>query len=88
MIGHVAMSRVSDVLDELLVTEFKVAPEALAPEATLEDLALDSLGLAELVDLLQTEFGVTLGDGELALRSTLGQAVEVLEAKVRGLGTA
>ena len=78
------MSRVSEVLDELLVTEFKVPPEALAATATLEDLALDSLGLAELIDLLQTEFGVTIGERELSLRSTLGQTVAVLEAKAPG----
>lgn len=78
------MSRVSDVLGQALVTDFGVAPEALDPAATLEDLALDSLELAELCDILGTGLGIRVEDRDLSLRTTLGQAVAVLEAKVDG----
>lgn len=49
-----------ETLRDLLVRNYKLAPEAVAPDATLETLGVDSLGLLELLFDIEDRFGIKM----------------------------
>jgi acyl carrier protein len=65
-------------VDVLSVDESKVVPEA----KFAEDLDADSLDLVELVMALEEEFDVSVPEEELEGVSTVGQAYELVTAKL------
>ncbi len=65
-------------VDVLSVDEAKVVPEA----KFAEDLDADSLDLVELVMALEEEFGVSVPEEELEGIGTVGQAYELVTAKL------
>lgn len=70
-------------LKELLVEELGLDGEKITMEARFEeDLEVDSLGVVELLMALEDEFGVRIPDEEAEEIETVGQAVELVEAKL------
>ena len=70
-------------LRELTVDVLDLRDEQVAPEARFaDDLGADSLDLVELVEALEEEFGVRIDDEELADISTVGEAHDLLVAKL------
>ena len=65
-------------VDVLSVDEAKVVPDA----RFAEDLDADSLDLVELVMALEEEFGVSVPEEELEGIATVGQAYELVTAKL------
>jgi acyl carrier protein len=67
-----------EALREVLVDRLKVEAEAVTPQANLfDDLGLDS------IDLMNAErFEIEVSDPELENVTTVGEAVEILGAKV------
>ena len=56
-------SEVIKIINESMVEEFELDPEAMVPDARLiEDLEMDSLDFVDLVIVLQNAFGVKLRD--------------------------
>ena len=56
-------SVVIKIINESMVEEFELDPEAMVPDARLiEDLEMDSLDFVDLVIVLQNAFGVKLRD--------------------------
>ena len=49
-----------DTLRQLLVDDYKLAPEAVAPETRLDALGVDSLGLLELLFSAEERFGIKI----------------------------
>lgn len=47
-----------EILQKLLVEDYKVAPDAAVPQATLESLGVDSLGLLEMMFSVEERFGI------------------------------
>jgi len=73
-------------LVELLVNELGLERAQITMEASFEeDLEVDSLGVVELLMALEDEFGVKIPDEEAEQISTVGEAVDLVEAKL-GLG--
>jgi acyl carrier protein len=70
---------------EQLVTEslekFGAEPEAIAREATFEELNIDSLDLAELSQIVESEFGVELTSSDVASVKTVGDAIDLIAAR-------
>jgi acyl carrier protein len=64
------------IVDLLGVDEDKVVPEA----RFREDLEADSLDLVELIMAFEDEFGGEISDEEAQKITTVGEAVEYLEA--------
>ena len=66
-----------------LADELEVDPDLIS-EATRfkEDLDADSLALYTLIQELEDSYGVTMPDEEAAQIKTVGQAVDVVLAKV------
>jgi len=70
-------------LTDLLVEELGLERDNITMEATFEeDLEVDSLGVVELLMALEDNFDVKIPDEEAEQITTVGQAVDVIMAKV------
>jgi acyl carrier protein len=68
---------------ELLVSELGLDAEKINPAARFEeDLEVDSLGVVELLMALEDEFDVTIPDEEAENLTTVGEAIELVAAKL------
>ena len=73
--------RVRKVLAEQLARE----PDEVTPQARFEeDLDADSLDLVEAVLALEEELGVEIPEEEMEGVKTVGQAVDLVEGKLKG----
>lgn len=72
-------------LNGLLVSELGLDASKISAGARFEeDLEVDSLGVVELLMALEDEFGVSIPDEEAENIGTVGQAVDLVEAKLKG----
>jgi acyl carrier protein len=70
-------------LTTLLVSELGLDEAKITPDAKFEtDLEVDSLGVVELLMAIEDEFGVTIPDEEAEGIGTVGQAIDVVAAKL------
>jgi acyl carrier protein len=78
-------SEVEAKLVDLLVDELGLDRDAITMTASFEeDLEVDSLGVVELLMALEDAFGVTIPDEEAESIVTVGEAVDVVMAKLAG----
>ncbi|MDP8959229.1 MAG: acyl carrier protein [Actinomycetota bacterium] len=70
-------------LEDLLVDELGLERDKISMEARFEeDLEVDSLGVVELLMALEDEFGVKIPDEEAEEIGTVGEAVDLVQAKL------
>ncbi|MGQ0849069.1 MAG: acyl carrier protein [Actinomycetota bacterium] len=70
-------------LREVLTSELGLDAEKISPEANFEtDLDVDSLGVVELLMAMEDEFGVKIPDDEAEHIHTVGEAINVVHAKL------
>lgn len=75
--------QVAERLQEVLVTELGLDADKINEGASFEeDLEVDSLGVVELLMALEDEFGVKIPDEEAESIHTVGQAVDLVHAKL------
>ena len=78
-------SEVQQRMTQLLVGELGLDESKINDDATFEeDLEVDSLGVVELLMALEDEFGVKIPDEEAEDIHTVGQAIDVVMAKLGG----
>ena len=78
-------SEVESKMTDLLVEELGLEREKINNAAKFEeDLEVDSLGVVELLMALEDTFGVRIPDEEAENIGTVGQAVDVVMAKLEG----
>ena len=53
----------------------------VTPEATLESLDIDSLDLAELSQIVEDEFGVSLKGADVSELKTVGDALDLIVSR-------
>lgn len=76
-------SQVQAKMRELLVEELGLDAAKITDEATFEeDLEVDSLGVVELLMALEDEFGVRIPDEEAEEITSVGEAVDLVLAKL------
>ncbi len=76
-------NEILEALREVLVDRLKVEAEAVTPQANLfDDLGLDSIDLMSAVMAIEERFEIEVSDAELENVTTVGEAVEILGAKV------
>ena len=77
------MPRRSSTLQEVAVEVLSVEPDAVTEDARFkEDLDADSLDLVELVMGLEERFDIAVPEDDLEGVTTVGQAVDLVLAKV------
>lgn len=78
-------AEISSRMNKLLVSELGLDESKIADDANFEeDLEVDSLGVVELLMALEDEFGVKIPDEEAESIHTVGQAVDLVQAKLAG----
>jgi len=76
-------SQVQAKMRDLLVEELGLDASKITDEATFEeDLEVDSLGVVELLMALEDEFGVRIPDEEAEDITSVGEAVDLVLAKL------
>jgi acyl carrier protein len=75
------MKAIKERITRVLCDNFKVQHESIGPGTTFADLRFDSLVIVELALVLDNEFGISLGDGELTDTMTVTDAAELVMVK-------
>ncbi|MDX1447982.1 MAG: acyl carrier protein [Acidimicrobiia bacterium] len=74
---------ISAKMKDLLVSELGLDESKISDDANFEeDLEVDSLGVVELLMALEDEFGVKIPDEDAENIHTVGQAVDLVHAKL------
>jgi acyl carrier protein len=70
-------------LTQVLVGELGLDEDKITEDANFEeDLEVDSLGVVELLMALEDEFGVKIPDEDAENIHTVGQAIDLVQAKL------
>lgn len=78
-------AEIASKLKGLLVSELGLEADKITDDASFEeDLEVDSLGVVELLMAMEDEFGVKIPDEEAEQIGTVGQAVDLVQAKLDG----
>ncbi|MDK1009614.1 MAG: acyl carrier protein [Actinomycetota bacterium] len=78
-------AEIESKLKELLVDELGLDGDKIKSDARFEeDLEVDSLGVVELLMALEDNFGVQIPDEEAESIGTVGEAVDLVVAKLGG----
>lgn len=76
-------SEIAAKLTQVLVDELGLDKDKITEDADFEqDLEVDSLGVVELLMALEDEFGVKIPDEEAENIHTVGQAIDLVYAKL------
>ena len=76
-------SQIQAKMRDLLVGELGLDADKITDEATFEeDLEVDSLGVVELLMALEDEFGVKIPDEEAENITAVGEAIDMVVAKL------
>lgn len=77
------MSEIAEKVKEIIVDKLSVDEADVKPEASFtNDLGADSLDTVELIMKLETEFNVSIPDGDAEKIATVGDAIAYIEAHV------
>jgi len=80
-----------ELLQSILIKEYKLSPVRLVPEATLTDLGIDSLDLVDLIFKIEDCFGLKIKDDVARPLVTLEDVAmyvdELLKARPAAGGT-
>ena len=76
----VTKEQISERVTEALV-ELGADRDQIKPEAEFEALELDSLDLVELAQIVEEEWGVEITAKDMETMKTVGQALDVVEAR-------
>jgi acyl carrier protein len=69
---------------EIIVDQLGVDEEDVTPDASfVDDLGADSLDIVELVMAFEEEFDIEIPDEDAEKITTVGEAVEYIESKIR-----
>ena len=78
-------NEVSSRLNGVLVSELGLDADKIKDDAHFEeDLDVDSLGVVELLMALEDEFDIKIPDEEAESIMTVGQAIDMVNAKLGG----
>ncbi|SEN90446.1 acyl carrier protein [Actinacidiphila rubida] len=71
-----------DCLIQMIVDKYGLDAAQLSPHTRFEDLEFDSLVMLELAVALELRLGIPVSDEELLSVESIGEAVDLLDAKV------
>jgi len=78
------MSNIEEKVKEIIAEQLGVKKEEIKPESSfVDDLGADSLDTVEIVMALEEEFGIEIPDEDAEKISTVGEAIQYIENKVK-----
>jgi acyl carrier protein len=77
-----------EILQDLLMKEYRLTREQLAPDALLATVGVDSLGLIELMFQIEDRFGISLPEEKPPLMVTVSDLVAYIDQIVAPHATA
>lgn len=77
MSATITVEQVEEVVRASLET-FGADPSKITMDATLKDIDIDSLDLAELAQIVEERFGVTLKSTDVKTIVTVGDAIDLI----------
>lgn len=76
---------IAEKVKEIIVSQLALNPEEVKEDASfLDDLGADSLDQVTFVMELEKEFGIEIPDEDSKNITTVGQAIQYIEGKVKG----
>ncbi|MDX2134423.1 MAG: acyl carrier protein [Saprospiraceae bacterium] len=79
------MATVADRVKKIIVEKLGVDETDVKPEANfIQDLGADSLDTVELIMEFEKEFDVSIPDEQAEKITTVGQAIDYLDAQING----
>lgn len=79
------MATVADRVKKIIVEKLGVEETDVKPEANfIQDLGADSLDTVELIMEFEKEFDVSIPDEQAEKITTVGQAIQYLDAQING----
>ena len=71
-----------DRIKELIIDRFDIEADKITPETNIiEDLGVDSLDVAELLLVIEDEFGVAVPEEKIVALKTVQDIVDFVESK-------
>lgn len=78
------MNNIEEKVKEIIAEQLGVKKEEIKPESSfVDDLGADSLDTVEIVMALEEEFGIEIPDEDAEKISTVGEAIQYIENKVK-----
>ncbi len=78
---------ITEIINGFLVEEFEVDGDTITSEANLKDtLGLDSLDYVDLVVMIESNFGVKLGEADFIGIATFQDFYNLIENKIKAKG--
>lgn len=75
--------KIVEIVNGFLVNEFEVDQEEIAPDANLkETLGLDSLDYIDMVVIIESNFGVKLGEADFKKMVTFDDFYNTIDNKI------
>lgn len=75
---------VIEIVNNFLVEEFEVEQEVISPQAPMKDtLGLDSLDYVDLVVIIESNFGVKLGEADFVSVKSFQDFYDMIENKIK-----
>lgn len=71
-----------DELLNLIAKEARRDRATLNRDATLKTLDIDSIDIVSVVFAIEDSYGITVGETEVTMNQTLGQVLDLAEAKI------
>lgn len=68
-----------DLLKKIMIEDLMLAEEGIRPEAEKEEAGFDSLALVELTMILSKRFGIEIRDDQLVNLGTVADIAEFIE---------
>lgn len=80
-------AEIIEIIKGFLVEEFEVDVDTITSEANLKDtLGLDSLDYVDLVVMIESNFGVKLGEADFIGIATFQDFYDLIENKIKAKG--
>jgi len=78
------MNNIEERVKKIIAEQLGVKKEEIRPESSfVDDLGADSLDTVEIVMALEEEFGIEIPDEDAEKISTVGEAIQYIENKVK-----
>lgn len=75
------MKSIEERITKVLLDDFKIQHKSIGPDTRFADLGFDSIVIVELAMVLEGEFGIAFGLGELTDTATITEAAGLMMAK-------